>query len=109
MRLWPIPPVHCRGCRARRGVSGEKKHEQILEMIMSALTLRPGDAEVALESNPRPFWGLIGRVVAAREAAARRRTFAYLASCPDERLRALGLSEHDIADVRAGLFRGVRA
>ncbi len=76
---------------------------------MSALTLRPGDAQVALESNPGPFLGLIGRVIAAREAAARRRTLSYLASCSDERLRALGLSEHDIADIRAGLFRGVRA
>lgn len=76
---------------------------------MSALTLRPGDAQVALESNPRLFSGLIGRLIAAREAAARRRTLAYLASSSDERLRGLGLSEHDIADIRAGLFRGVRA
>lgn len=76
---------------------------------MSTLTLRRGEADTALEAGGARLNAFFRRLTAGREARARRTVATYLASCTDERLRDLGLSERDIAAIRAGTFRGVCA
>lgn len=76
---------------------------------MSTLTLRHGEADPAFEAGGTRLSAFVRRLIAGREARARCSVATYLASCTDERLRDLGLSENDIAAVRAGTFRRVCA
>jgi hypothetical protein len=85
-----------------------KHHEQILEMIMSTATMRRGVADAATELSAGPIADFFKRVMAAREAKAKRYVAHYLAGCSNERLMQLGLSAEDIRAVRTGTFQGVR-
>jgi hypothetical protein len=77
-------------------------------MIMSTATMRRGEAAAAIEFSVRPAANFFKRVIATREAAAKRHVADYLAACSDDRLMHLGLSTEDIRAIRAGTFQGVR-
>ena len=75
---------------------------------MTTATMRRGEAAAAAEFSARPIASFFKRVMAAREAKAKRRVADYLATCSNERLMQLGLSAEDIRAVRTGTFQGVR-
>jgi hypothetical protein len=75
-----------------------------MEMIMSTIALWPAEAATpAVEANPRP--GFFQRLIKAREKDARRRTHAFLAAQPDQRLLDLGYTAKDIQELRQGRFK----
>jgi hypothetical protein len=73
---------------------------------MSTLALLGTAAAVPLgerQTKSRP--SLFKRLLAAREAEARRRTRSYLAGQSSERLAALGFTADDLAALRKGESR----
>jgi hypothetical protein len=75
-----------------------------MEPIMTTLTMRPQD--IASVAAPAPTaTGLVARLVATREASARRQAVAYLAAQTDARLEGLGFSAGDIRAIRKGEMR----
>lgn len=81
---------------------------------MSSLTMRHAGDLAALETSEAAstrggrMSAFVRRLMAARDAVARRKVAEYLDACSDARLRDLGLSTGDIEAVRAGTFNGVR-
>jgi hypothetical protein len=75
-----------------------------MEMIMSTLAIR-GAGALASAVEPRPGLSFVGRLLAAREDAAKQRVVAHLAAMDDARLQGLGFSADDIAALRSGKYR----
>jgi len=71
---------------------------------MSTLAVRAAGV-LASAGEPRPGLTFIGRLLAAREDAAKRRVVAHLAAADDSRLQGLGFAAEDIAALRSGEYR----
>src|SRR5262249_16438623 len=75
-----------------------------LEMMMSTLALRAAGV-IASAVQPEPGQSFVERLLAAREAEAKRRVRWLLAAMDDARLAGLGFSPKDVAALRDGKLR----
>ena len=71
---------------------------------MSTLALRAAGV-IASAVQPKPGLSFMQRLIAAREAEAKRRVLSLLAAIDDVRLAGLGFTPDDIKALRGGVLR----